>query len=208
MITQLYQKVISILFPPVCFICKKSREQLCADCLAHCKKAIETPSLFITSTYSFRDPHIKKIIHAIKYFHRINLIRPLVISCIPEITRTIAIHSENWILIPIPMPAHRKYMRGYNQAEKIADILSEKLHVPSDTNTLLRSRSPIRQVKTSTRHTRLKNQINSFEIHSTVLGKNFILIDDVTTTGATLQEARKQLLHSGAHKVLAITIAH
>jgi predicted amidophosphoribosyltransferase len=58
------------------------------------------------------------------------------------------------------------------------------------------------------RKERIDNQKNAFSINSSVENKIIILIDDVTTTGSTLHEARTLLLKKGAHEVHALTIAH
>ena len=99
-------------------------------------------------------------------------------------------------------------MRGYNQAELIAKEISEKLYIPINNKILFRIKNPKRQVKTSTRSERLKNQHNTFKVAEGVLNSNIILVDDVTTTGATIKEARDILIKNGAKKVMAITIAH
>ena len=66
------------------------------------------------------------------------------------------------------------------------------------------------QARLKDRSVRLKNLLGTFEIvdRDLVRGRNIILVDDVTTTGATLSEAKKVLRAAGARKVIAVTIAH
>ena len=163
--------------------------------------------------YSFRDPLIKKVIHAIKYFHRKDLIQPLTHELAQELNKIVSpgpyiLVPSAYLLIPIPMPLLRKYMRGYNQAEIIAKELSKECSLPVTTTILARTRSPKRQVMTTTRGERLRNQHKSFKINKNVKNLNIILVDDVTTTGATIFEARKILLEAGASTVRAVTLAH
>jgi ComF family protein len=106
------------------------------------------------------------------------------------------------------MPYFRKMLRGYNQAELLAKNVSVAAGTPFDTSVLKRKSSPSRQVVTRTRAERLRNQKGTFRVTSNVEGKDIILIDDVTTTGSTLLEARRVLLDAGARSVIAITIAH
>ena len=165
------------------------------------------------SIYSFSDPLIKKVIHAIKYFHRKDLIEPLTEELAKELSKIISSGSYNlvpntYLLVPIPMPLLRKYMRGYNQAEIIAIELSKKCSLPLNTKILVRKKSPKRQVTTKTKGERLRNQHNTFEVIGNTQGKHIILVDDVTTTGATLFEARNVLLKAGANTVRAVTLAH
>lgn len=64
------------------------------------------------------------------------------------------------------------------------------------------------QTKTESRKEREKNLKNCFSIREEIAGRNIILIDDVATTGATIEEARRTLLNAGTRKVIAFTIAH
>lgn len=209
MIHKLISKLESFIFPKSCFACKKKGESVCTPCLQKCRKSLDTPAPFIKSVYSFRDPIIKKIIHAIKYYHRRDLIEPLTEALILEL-KAISYQQQvdGYILIPIPMPLVRKYMRGYNHAECIATILGKKCDVHVDKTILTRILSPKRQVRTKNRNERLKNQHNSFKVVKNVSGVNIVLVDDVTTTGGTLIEARRVLLQAGARSVVALTLAH
>jgi ComF family protein len=152
---------------------------------------------------------MKKIIHAIKYFHRKDLVLPLTKAVAQELTKNNQIPNlSDSILIPIPMPLLRKYIRGYNQAELIAQELSKRCLIPYTTKLLHRKGNHKRQVTKKTRSERIKNQHHSFIVKGDVNNLNIILVDDVTTTGATIIEARNELLKAGAKSVRAITIAH
>jgi competence protein ComFC len=212
MINNIFSKcsafIIGILFPSYCYVCKKENIQLCDHCLQHFTRAIDTPSPCITSIYSFKDPHIKKIIHAIKYFHRKDLIVPFAKIISSKIQKEKDYTS--YTLIPIPMPVFRKYVRGYNHTEALAQHISKEISLTLHTKILRRSHlvSKKRQVLAKSRKERLRNQHNAFTVTSSVQGMNIILLDDVSTTGATLLEARKILLEKGASRVIAYTIAH
>jgi competence protein ComFC len=196
--------LLSLLFPKKCFICAKDGESLCVSCLHSICPPIETPHHFISSRYSYRDIRIKKIIHAIKFFHRKDLIAP--------IAKELLIHlpekNTSLILIPIPMTFVRRLLRGYNQSELLARTLSKLSGVPVDSKILSRKKSTLRQVKSGSRKERLRNQKNTFIVNKSLEDKEVIIIDDVTTTGATLLEAKRVLLNAGAQNVHAITIAH
>jgi ComF family protein len=206
MIHTYFEKLLEIFFPPSCISCRKEGHQVCNDCLVRLHRAINTPHLFIHSTFSFKDPVVKKIIHSIKYYHRKDLIIPLAKILTAEIKSSVTRYTG--ILVPIPMPKARKYIRGYNQAEEIAKVLSSTLELPMRTNVLMRTGTTQRQVEASTRGARLANQKNAFLVSDQVQDLDIILVDDVTTTGATILEARKILLHHGAHSVVAVTLAH
>jgi competence protein ComFC len=196
---------ISFLFPSYCYGCKKEGISLCDTCLVSSAKAINSPYPFIVSLYSFKDPLIKKSIHAIKYFHRKDLILPFAKHLAHEIKKDT---TSTTLLIPIPMPTYRKCIRGYNHAEALAKEISKITHTPYSSTILLKKSGSTRQVATTSRTSRLKSQRNTFLVRARVDGRHIILIDDVATTGATLSEARRILLENGAVSVQAYTIAH
>ncbi len=129
---------------------------------------------------------------------------------------------NNIILIPIPLSAKRYKERGYNQAELICKKLIElDTRQPGrltsfvlENNILIKHKETEHQARIENRTERLKNIIGSFAIKNDkqnaelVKGRNIILIDDITTTGATLSEAKKVLKQAGARKIIAFTVAH
>jgi ComF family protein len=205
-ITDLSSLLYSFLFPAYCYLCKKEGVSLCESCTKTLPRAVDTPFPYITSIYSFKDRRIKKMIHAIKYFHRKDLIAPLVRTIAEELREQT--YGEP-IIIPIPMPRLRKYIRGHNHTEAIAKEISLQTSIPTENTILLtKNVSKKRQVLTRSRKERLHNKEGAFLIRKNIAGKTIILIDDVTTTGSTLFEARKVALKGGASLVVAYTIAH
>lgn len=217
-VSHILHAVLDTLFPSYCYLCKKEGESLCDMCLSSIKKPIDTPYPYIISLYSFKDYRIKRIIHAIKYFHRKDLLIPLARALADTLSQEVSALQNVYVILPIPMPTIRRYLRGYNHAEALAHGLVEYLHTiklqkPSveyfvDTTILTRTSSKKRQVLTTSKRERLLNQRNAFMTHKDISGKNIILLDDVATTGATLFEARRILLLHGARSVQAYTIAH
>jgi ComF family protein len=106
-------------------------------------------------------------------------------------------------LVPVPLSKERKNFRGFNQSEVLARGIGWKYK-----NILLRIRDTKSQA-TSKRGERIVNLENVFLVDSgyRVSGKNIVLIDDVYTTGSTLQECAKVLKVAGASKVIAIVWA-
>lgn len=200
------QSLFHILFPSQCIGCGKNHRPICDHCIRLSRKSLGVPVPYITSAFDFRDPVIKKAIHAIKYYHRKDLVAPLAFL-LAENLRQIPL-IETFILIPVPMLRSRKLFRGYNQAELIALELSKLLGLPVRTDLLYRTKSTVRQATIRTKQERVENQRGVFSAKEDLTGKNFLIIDDVTTTGATLSEARKILLKHGAAQVLAATLAH
>lgn len=141
------------------------------------------------------------------------------------------------ILIPIPLSPKRYRERGFNQAELICkEIIKIHLTPPAShssplqqswrgaggevsisdknlnllKNVLFKPKDTEHQARIKDRRERLKNISGSFVVKNSQLikNRNIILIDDILTTGATLNEARKTLKQSGARKIIAFTVAH
>lgn len=205
MMKKLFSFFVSFLFPSECYLCHKEGSCLCDTCILTLPKPVDTPAPFITSLYSFKDHRIRKIIHAAKYFHRKDLLLTLGSKLSQELKSSNLTFD---LIIPIPMPKMREYIRGYNQAEILARTISDELGIPCSKDILLRDKQKSRQVLARTRKARLRNQKHAFIIKKTLTQKNILLVDDVTTTGATLFEARRELISHGAITVHAITVAH
>ncbi len=109
-------------------------------------------------------------------------------------------------LIPMPMHKHRLRQRGYNQAQELTRSLSRHFHIPMDYQSLIRYRSTGLQAGLNARE-RQKNVRNAFKI--TTAGRNsslskvqhIALVDDVMTTGSTLNEAARILKQAGIQRV-------
>lgn len=207
---KILNKFLSFLFPVKCFICGQSEIILCEHCLKDFSRAVDAPFIWIQANYSFKDERVKKIIHSIKYYHRKDLIAPLVSSVVTKKFIEQMELFNDAILLPIPMSTLRHYTRGYNHAELLASEFSKQLNIPVYTNVLIKRESNKQQSKLRSRKDRLKNTQNTFEIvnKENILNKHIILIDDVTTTGSTLLSAHETLQKAGFKNISAICIAH
>jgi ComF family protein len=117
--------------------------------------------------------------------------------------------SDCEIIIPLPLFASREKKRGYNQASLIANGLSQKLKIPVITDAVAR----IRKTETQTHKSRIqrwKNMESTFEIRDPfkISGKHVLLVDDVVTTGASLEACAQVLLKSPGVKVSIACLAH
>jgi len=152
---------------------------------------------------------IDNAIHALKYEGRTRLAH--------DLGKEVGRHVE-WMdverahayafVIPVPIHAARRRERGYNQADHIAAGIAEVLHVPLCTNTLVRTRYTVTQTQLDATH-RAGNVHDAFCIldRSVVHGRHILLVDDVLTTGSTLNACAMALLDAGARRVDAATIA-
>ncbi len=209
--------ILDILFPVTCISCKKHGSYLCQNCLNNCRLAERENLDWIYSIYDYRDPLIKRAIWLLKYKGKKSLSKvfatSIYLNTLEEISEMMLLENfKNPILIPIPLSKKRYRERGYNQAELIA---RELLLLSPETFTLKKDiltkiKDTIHQAHIKDRKQRLKNITNSFNIKNkeSIKNRNIILIDDVTTTGATLSEAKKVLKENGAKKIIAFTVAH
>ena len=115
------------------------------------------------------------------------------------------------LIIPIPLHKARERMRGFNQSYLIARPIGERLNIPVLKDILIKIKKTTPQMEL-TREERLQNALGTFSVsdRSRVLiaDKTIIILDDVKTTGATLEEAARVLRAAGAKRILAITLAH
>jgi len=111
------------------------------------------------------------------------------------------------LVIPVPLSRKRGHWRGFNQAELLARKVAEKYGLALDSNNLLRIKHKIAQAKLNEIH-RLENIKNCFVWRGGNLNKkNIILVDDVVTTGATLNECAKILKANGAGEIFGLVVA-
>lgn len=110
-------------------------------------------------------------------------------------------------MIPIPLHQSRRRKRGYNQAEILARYLSEKTGVPYASDVLFRTKKTTAQ-KQLDRQERMANLRGAFSVSKEWKpAENVLLIDDIYTTGATLEQAAKILKKAGAQNVYFLTIS-
>jgi len=173
---------------------------------------------YIFSIFCYKNSTIKKLLKLIKYKGNREATkqasRILYDYLLEDISEKAEIQNfKKPIIIPLPATKHRMKEHGFNQCERIVHYI-EKLDTEKyfdfDYDLLLKIKENVSQAHTRNRAERLKNIKNSFGVNEIekINGRNIILIDDVWTTGATIDEARKELLKAGARDVVAYTIAH
>lgn len=207
----IFERIFQIIFPSSCFICKKESVSLCKVCISSLSKSIYTPPLWMHITYHYKDDNVRKCLHAIKYYHRKDLVVPIVSATIDEDLMSFVGNVSNMLLVPIPMHRKRLWSRGHNHALHIAKAYGEALRIPVENNLLARNKNSPQQAKLHHKQERKENVRNIFSVnrHRFDTNKtNIVLIDDTTTTHATLLEAKKVLERSGFVSVRALVLAH
>ncbi|MBI2640474.1 MAG: ComF family protein [Candidatus Sungbacteria bacterium] len=161
------------------------------------------------SPFLYNDEVIRGLVSSLKY-QRVKSLGPTLGDMLTEYQQKFDVSLPRGALfIPIPLHTGRQRIRGFNQAELIAKRLGERLGLAMETGALLKVKKTTPQVELSAEERR-KNVIDTFAVSKAmaVKGRTVLLLDDVKTTGATLEEAARVLKEAGAKKIWAITVAH
>lgn len=215
------QKIISglifeILFPTRCTLCKKPGFFLCPDCIslldispAHFPDRRQKYLDDVWAACDYENRFTKKIITQLKY-------EPFQKTLAAPLAGIIADHFKlaeekpktDAMIIAIPLAKKRLRWRGFNQAQAIAAKLSRLWQLPTDNSILIRMRETKNQAELS-KSQRQENIKGAFACSDPAAIKKKIvyLIDDVFTTGATMNECAKVLKHCGAAEVIGIAFA-
>ena len=186
--------------PPLCPQCGQPRRAatLCPVCRRH-------PSLLagIRSLGPFMRP-LQQAIHALKY-EGLRALAPLLADLLAEYWRCQPLPVD--ALVPVPLHRARERRRGYNQAVLLARELSKRVNIPVLAEAVVRRRDTPPQVGLS-REARYENMKEAFAVgRVSPVGRHVLLLDDVLTTGATLEACAAPLLAAGARNVWALTLA-
>jgi competence protein ComFC len=209
--------ILNIIFPVNCVSCGRPGQELCSFCLRNFPINQNRTENWLFSIFEYRNPAVKKSIWFLKYKNKKRLAKSFAELLYERIVRELS-NPDNQefnqpLLVPIPISAKRRRERGYNQTEllcqEIIKLDKEKI-LNIEKSVLIKPKETAHQALTLNKQERLQNIIGTFSLKNRekIKNRNIILIDDVTTTGATLEEAKKLLQKFEAKKVIAFTIAH
>ncbi|MEE9366269.1 MAG: ComF family protein [Dehalococcoidales bacterium] len=189
------------IIPPICPRCGRPQasEILCPDCVRW-QAAIDG----IRSPFRFEGA-IREAIHKLKYQNLRALAVPLA-----GMLREYLVASPLDVDVLVPVPLHRKRLRerGYNQAERLALELGKLINIPAVTDVLIRLRHTPPQARTTTVEERKRNIADSFACRDNRLrDQRVLLLDDVATSGTTLDACATVLKANGAASVWGLVMA-
>ena len=168
----------------------------------HCGHCLTKPPHFDASIASFiYDFPLDKLVQSFKYAHQLALGRWFGEQLVPSAT-----DCQADLIIPLPLHPLRLRERGFNQALELARPISAARGWPIDTQTCSRIRHTPAQADLPWRE-RVKNIRGAFHCNTDLSGKNIVLIDDVMTTGASLNECARTLKLHGAARVTVLVVA-
>ncbi len=172
------------------YICTRCGQFLSDNVCSHCRS--DPPTFHRLQTLFKYEHPIDQLIHAAKYQRNLGILKLLaqLMAC------RFSIHHYPEVLIPVPLHLSRLRERGYNQSLELAKILSQYTGIPVDYRVVSRTKNTKPQVALSYQD-RLNNLKEAFEITRTSLNwQHIILIDDVLTTGTTLNELTQIFLNA------------
>lgn len=189
---------------PICgipFFASPAQSHICGNCVTNRPRYTQARSMAGFETI------IMEAIHKFKYGRNITVGAALG-SCMADFSFPDFDYSEYSLLIPVPLHIKRLRERGFNQSLLLARKLAEKHGLPVNFSLLKRHKFTLTQTGLN-KAEREKNIKGAFivEDRQKISGQSIILIDDVYTTGGTINECAKVLLKAGAEKVAALTLA-
>ncbi|MGE0135617.1 MAG: ComF family protein [Dehalococcoidia bacterium] len=209
------------LFPQQCLACGRFGAALHPPCVAAfppaepprclrcwtpgaaaiCHRCAEAPPAFEALRARFRfEGDVRRALLEAKFRGKTALLPPLASSAFEAVPPDWRVDA----VVPIPLHRRRQRQRGYNQAAVLAQTVARLIDAPLAPDLLRRPRHtpPQAGLPAAERVTNLRDAFEARPLNSEVL-----LIDDVTTTGATFEAAARTLLNAGANRVFALAIA-
>ncbi|MDR0367561.1 MAG: ComF family protein [Bacteroidales bacterium] len=223
-----FSDFIKLFYPEYCNVCDrvlvKGEELLCTHCISdlpktnfHLEKnnpvemifAGRIPIFRATAFCAFRKGNtMQTIIHQLKYKGNKEIgiyLGKMLGSSLMEAPDFRSIDT----IIPVPLHKHKEKKRGYNQSEYIAKGIFQSMSKPIDTTSLIRITHTSTQTR-KTRYNRWENVSSIFQLSESenLIGKHILLVDDVITTGATIEAAAQLLLSLPDTKVSVAGLAY
>ena len=189
------------MLPPICPKCGRPQASgiVCPSC-----RQLQTEIDGIRSPFRF-DEVIRKAIHQLKY-QNLKAISPCLAELLADYLGSNPLPGE--VLVPVPLHPRRLRERGYNQSSLLARELAKLTNLRVVEDCLIRTKQAQPQVRAASVEERRRNVANAFVCQNDKLsGKQVILIDDVCTSGATLESCAIALKNKGVISVWGLTLA-
>ena len=224
----IFDDFLSLIYPRICMSCGKSlykyEECICTFCHYHLPKTNfhleeDNPVTRIfwgkakihsaASMYFFyKGGRVQQLMHQLKYKGHKEI--GIYLGCLygKELSKVPLFNTSEYI-IPVPVHSKKQKKRGYNQSEIIAMGLSQSMNIPVDIKTLLKIKQTETQTKRS-RFNRWENVKEVFELkhYDHLVNKHVLLVDDVITTGSTLESCIINLLKVPGIKISIVSMAY
>ena len=213
----IYEQVLNYIYPPVCGICGRlDKNYLCKKC----EKILESQAKFKIENGQDLNKNFENHLYIFKYegiirktilnykFKEKSYIHMTLVKFLLKNEKFFKILKSYDTILPVPISRKRKNTRGYNQSELIGKELSKNIKVECITDCLFKNKNIIEQSKLN-REERQKNIQGVYILKNKerLNNKKIILIDDIYTTGSTVNECCKILKKAKPRKIDVLTIA-
>jgi ComF family protein len=224
------QQLLDLIYPPCCAGCRRSGKIMCSSCQANiqplpqpfcqrCSTPLPPYGTCRTCHYAplrlsglravsiYQEP-LRSFIHALKYNGNTRLAEPLG-HLLAQAYAHYGLRADT--IVPVPLHSARQQQRGYNHAQLLAEVCAAELGVPLHTDILRRHRPTLAQVHLK-HNERQQNVADAFVCTPAfatrkLFGATILIIDDVSTTGSTLEACAAPLFAAGAGAVGGLVLA-
>ena len=223
---------LDLLFPPRCLHCQahlgKSEKDswLCLTCENHIiiyttifcsvcgarlpenKKICHKSSSYLLAAATKYDGSIRSLIRQFKY-HGWPSLSKKIRKYLEKYIKNSGLTAKNYLVVPVPLHPDKLKERSFNQAELLSVEIADLLGLKMNKDILIRTKKTSAQAELKDYEKRKDNLAGAFAVKNPeqIAGKNLILVDDVFTSGATMNEAVRALRLAGAKKIIAFVIA-
>lgn len=228
MINQITALINSLLLPTYCILCGKYGDLICQSCIKYrlnvnfrnvchvcgnstylnnihfeCEDKTNLDNLIFFCDYN---ESVKKIVEDMKY-KEFFAIADYLSKCLANQIKALRLinNLNSYVVTYVPSFWHKKFVRGFNQSEIMSKALSRTLNL--EWEELLIKYKPTHKQAGSSRVDRALNLKSTFKLNGLLEFKKIIIVDDVHTTGATLNECAKVLKAAGAKEVIGVCFA-
>ena len=235
MLLQLKNFLLDFVFPINCLNCNRPGYYLCPECADKIERCLNNKCPFcgilsprgktclrcrekkyldqLLAFAYFTNPLIEQVIYHLKYRSVYLVARDLGQVMAQAVgMENLFENKKDSLLVPVPMFSGKQKVRGFNQAELLAETLSLATKIPIAKNLLKKNRNTRPQMQIENEKKRRKNIFGAFLVSldynlEKALEKRIILIDDVATTGATLNACAYTLKEAGFREVIGLVVA-
>ena len=233
MLTRVKNLVLDMHFPRACLACEKAlpsdstHVMICDACFIaiplydamHCPACMRRIPIdgipchpeahyVLAGATHYAHTAVQKLIWQMKYENWLSAAEP-VGTLLTNYLRKLPHDFTGYHVVAVPLHKNREWKRGFNQAALLGGAISRALYLPVIAKNLVRVKETLAQADQKDYGAREKNITNAFHSNNPTefKGKNILLVDDVTTSGATLREAARTLKSAGAKKIVAAVVA-
>jgi len=225
MLKRSVQSLLNLIFPQLCIMCYSETpnqgQNFCVDCLInmphtnHFKLKENRASEKFWGRFHYEDvasvlnfynySDVKWMMHRLKYEGRKDIGHVLGLMAGKKILSSTNFNDID-LIVPIPLHPEKKAKRGYNQAASFGKGISEILEKPMREDVIIKNIYTKSQTKMS-RIERIKNVFNSFDLvdKNGIQGRHILIVDDVLTTGATIEACARKLMEAKNIKISIVT---